>query len=88
VGEAGTLELLAPVTTVRRSAFTEALPLAGGFEQRFEAAYRLELQAWVSGSEGGATAWDGYAAAVVCEAAVNALETSRPVDIRFAQEKS
>ena len=88
VGEAGTLELLAPVTTATRSAFTEALPLPGGFEERFEAAYRLELQAWVSGSESGATAWDGYAAAVVCEAAVNALETGRPVDIRFAPTKS
>ncbi len=88
VGEAGTLELLAPATTVARSAFTAALPLPGGFEQRFDTAYRLELQAWVSGAHSGATAWDGYAAAVVCEAAVNALETGRPVEVRSAREKS
>ena len=45
VGEDGTLELLPPPRRSRASAFTEALPLPPGFEQRFEAAYLHELQA-------------------------------------------
>jgi myo-inositol 2-dehydrogenase/D-chiro-inositol 1-dehydrogenase len=61
---------------------TAALPLAvsENFQQRFAAAYQHELEAWARG-EPGATAWDGYAAAAVCEAAVKSLETGAPVDV-------
>ena len=50
------------------------------FQQRFATAYQHELERWVAG-EPGATAWDGYAAAAVCEAAVESLETGAPVDV-------
>ena len=61
---------------------TAALPLAvsQNFQQRFETAYQHELERWVAG-EPGASAWDGYAAAAVCEAAVESLETGAPVDV-------
>jgi myo-inositol 2-dehydrogenase/D-chiro-inositol 1-dehydrogenase len=61
---------------------TAALPVAvsQNFQQRFEAAYQHELERWVAG-EPGASAWDGYAAAAVCEAAVESLETGAPVDV-------
>ena len=66
VGEAGTLEL--PVA------------VAQNFQQRFATAYLQELERWVAGKPG-ASAWDGYAAAAVCEAAVESLETGARVDV-------
>jgi myo-inositol 2-dehydrogenase/D-chiro-inositol 1-dehydrogenase len=70
VAETGTLEL--PAAT------------APGFQQRFADAYRLELQAWVAREASGADAWDGYAAAAVSEAAVEALRTRRTVDVELS----
>jgi len=70
VGEAGTIEL--PVA------------VSQNFQQRFATAYLQELERWVAG-ERGATAWDGYAAAAVCEAAVESLETGAAVDVRLAR---
>ena len=69
VGETGRLELPPAI--------------APGFQQRFGDAYLGELQAWVAGEPAGATAWDGYAAAAVCEAAVESLRTRRTVDVRL-----
>ena len=83
VGEDGTLELLPPATVALRADHAKVLPIPPGFPQRFGSAYRNELQAWVAGA-GGPSAWDGYAAASVCEAAVASLETGRPVDVRPA----
>jgi myo-inositol 2-dehydrogenase / D-chiro-inositol 1-dehydrogenase len=69
---------------------TVALPLHGtkvpmGFQERFSSAYVQELQTWVasiaSGSAAGAGAWDGYAATVVCEAAVDSLRTGEPTEV-------
>jgi myo-inositol 2-dehydrogenase/D-chiro-inositol 1-dehydrogenase len=50
------------------------------FEQRFEDAYRLELQAWVAG-EPGPSAYDGYAATAVCEAAVASWRGGGTVEV-------
>ena len=92
VGEAGTLELLAPATIAIRAADLDALTLPVGFEQRFEEAYRQELQAWITaiaarGELPGPSAWDGYAAAAVCEAAVASLESGgTPVDVRLSAD--
>ncbi|MCQ9165721.1 MULTISPECIES: Gfo/Idh/MocA family protein [unclassified Arthrobacter] len=50
-----------------------------GFEERFGAAYDVEVQAWVDaalrGEIGGPSAWDGYATAACCEAGVEAQKT-------------
>jgi myo-inositol 2-dehydrogenase/D-chiro-inositol 1-dehydrogenase len=86
VGEDGTLELLPPATVSVRTGQAEALAIPPGFQHRFGTAYVNELQAWVTaialGTEpGGPTAWDGYAAAAVCEAAVESLRSRRPVEI-------
>jgi myo-inositol 2-dehydrogenase / D-chiro-inositol 1-dehydrogenase len=78
VGESGTL----------------ALPLHGtdvptGFQERFASAYVNELRSWVAsiatGEAAGAGALDGYAAAVVCEAAVESLPIGKPTHIQLAQ---
>jgi myo-inositol 2-dehydrogenase/D-chiro-inositol 1-dehydrogenase len=89
VGEDGTLELLPPATVSLRANDAELLAIPPGFRERFGTAYLNELQAWVAsvtlgGEPAGATAWDGYAAAAVCEAAVASLESGRPVDVTLA----
>ncbi|WNG85889.1 Gfo/Idh/MocA family oxidoreductase [Mycobacterium sp. ITM-2016-00317] len=65
-----------------------------GFRERFGRAYDTEIQRWVdavtTGSTtgnytAGPTAWDGYAAAAVCDAGVESLETGLPVDVRLAE---
>jgi myo-inositol 2-dehydrogenase/D-chiro-inositol 1-dehydrogenase len=64
---------------------TLVLPLepADGFQQRFAGAYERELQSWVDGGPTGSDAWDGYAAAAVCEAAVESLHSGRTVDVHL-----
>ncbi|MFC4466330.1 Gfo/Idh/MocA family protein [Streptomyces xiangluensis] len=51
--------------------------IAQDFTDRFEAAYDLQIQAWVDatrrGEVTGPSVWDGYAAAAVCETGVTAL---------------
>lgn len=60
-------------------------PIDGDYRTRFERAYDLEVQAWVDatrrGELVGPTAWDGYAATVVCSAAMESLATGLPVDV-------
>src|SRR4051794_5205637 len=65
---------------------TAAIPVAPapGFRERFADAYRAELRAWVAGDPDGPTAWDGYAANAVADAAVAALRAGRPVPVRMA----
>ncbi|BCW63060.1 Gfo/Idh/MocA family oxidoreductase [Arthrobacter sp. StoSoilB22] len=58
-----------------------------GFEERFGAAYDVEVQAWVDAalrSEiGGPTAWDGYATASCCEAGVEAQKSGEKVKVQL-----
>ncbi|MFJ3234306.1 Gfo/Idh/MocA family protein [Streptomyces sp. NPDC086787] len=55
---------------------------------RFADAYDREVRAWVDatrrGRVTGPSAWDGYAASVVAEAGVRALESGRRTDVRLA----
>jgi myo-inositol 2-dehydrogenase / D-chiro-inositol 1-dehydrogenase len=76
VGEDGTLELRDPETGGRHA-------IAADFRERFATAYLNELQAWVDGTPG-PSAWDGYAAAAVAEAAVQSLQAGAPIDVRLA----
>ena len=56
-----------------------------GFEERFGAAYDVEIQAWVDAALkdeiGGPSAWDGYATAACCEAGVEAQKTGGKVTV-------
>jgi myo-inositol 2-dehydrogenase/D-chiro-inositol 1-dehydrogenase len=90
VGEDGTLELLTPATFAVRAAHAESRAIPPNFQSRFGVAYLNELQAWVAsvvlGEEpSGPSAWDGYAAAAVCEAGVASLASGRPVDVGMDQ---
>jgi len=55
--------------------------------QRFGAAFVTEVQQWITavskGEHTGSTSWDGYAAAVVCDAGVKALTESGEVAIEM-----
>ena len=56
-----------------------------GFEERFGAAYDVEVQSWVDaalrGGIGGPSAWDGYATAACCEAGVEAQKSGEKVAV-------
>ncbi|GAA1766161.1 Gfo/Idh/MocA family oxidoreductase [Pseudarthrobacter sulfonivorans] len=58
-----------------------------GFEERFGAAYDVEVQAWADaarrGEIGGPTAWDGYATAACCEAGVEAQKSGEKVKVQL-----
>jgi myo-inositol 2-dehydrogenase/D-chiro-inositol 1-dehydrogenase len=61
-----------------------------GFQERFASAYARELQAWVAsihgGDPAGASAWDGYAASAVCEAAWQAVRSDQPAEVRLVSK--
>lgn len=68
-----------------------------GFRERFGQAYDTEFQRWVDAvHEGpstgdftdGPSAWDGYAAAAVCEAGVQSLDSGQPVEVQMVSRES
>jgi myo-inositol 2-dehydrogenase/D-chiro-inositol 1-dehydrogenase len=85
VGETGTISLPPAAPVLVRRDRHDAAELPERFQERFGAAYANELRAWVSaigdGRASGASAWDGYAAAAVSEATVEALRSGRPVEV-------
>jgi myo-inositol 2-dehydrogenase/D-chiro-inositol 1-dehydrogenase len=87
VGESGTLALAPPATVELRREGSIATDVPARFQERFASAYVSELQSWVAsiadGAASGASAWDGYAASAVCEAAVESLSTGRPAEVRL-----
>jgi myo-inositol 2-dehydrogenase / D-chiro-inositol 1-dehydrogenase len=91
VGEDGTAALgeLSPVT-VRRGGRV-ATPVPADWRERFIRAYDVELQEWVDAiAEGrgplGPSAWDGYAAAVVSDAGVQALHSGERVVVALVEQ--
>src|SRR6476619_421348 len=64
-----------------------------GFRERFGQAYDTEFQRWVDAIHAGVNvdgpdAWDGYAAAAVCEAGVESLHSGRPVEVQIVDPTS
>jgi myo-inositol 2-dehydrogenase/D-chiro-inositol 1-dehydrogenase len=68
--------------------------ITSGFREHFGTAYDVELQRWVDAVHrgrttgnyiDGPTAWDGYAAAAVCAAGVQSLESGEPVAVDLAE---
>jgi myo-inositol 2-dehydrogenase/D-chiro-inositol 1-dehydrogenase len=88
VGEDGCVSLDAPPATELRRAGVVGRGLPEDWRPRFAEAYRRELQDWVDAVRGGrhpggADAWDGYAATVVAQACVTALETGTRQEIKL-----
>ncbi len=77
VAERGTVSLSDQNLTSVRTGFTAVNKITRDHNDRFRGAFVAEVQEWISavgrGEHTGATAWDGYAAACVCDAGVKAL---------------
>ncbi|MGY4710439.1 Gfo/Idh/MocA family protein [Mycolicibacterium sp. CBM1] len=90
VGERGSAMIGLDVGLVRKSAPGNwGGTITPGFRERFGQAYDTEVQRWVDAVRAGTNvdgpgAWDGYAAAAVCEAGVRALASGEVVDVTLA----
>ncbi|MDP9395220.1 MAG: Gfo/Idh/MocA family oxidoreductase [Actinomycetota bacterium] len=88
VAEDGTVALAdsSPVLVRREGVVSGVVPQ--GWRERFLRAYDVELQEWVDavnvGTSTGPSSWDGYAAAVVTDAGLEAMRTGArtPVSLR------
>ena len=73
-------------TVIRRQGFIGA-PIDDDWKARFLDAYDAEFRAWVpaaaAGTAAGPSAWDGYAAALVTDAGIRALDTGEAQPIRM-----
>jgi myo-inositol 2-dehydrogenase/D-chiro-inositol 1-dehydrogenase len=88
VGETGTAALADRGPVILRSANRVGVAVPEDWRERFIAAYDTEFQEWinaVAAGEGatGPSAWDGYAAQVVCDAGVEALASGERVEIEL-----
>lgn len=91
VGENGSAFIGLDVGLIRKGApGTWGGQITPGFRERFGLAYDIEFQRWVDAVKAGAvtgdytdgpTAWDGYAAAAVCAAGVESLNTGDRVEV-------
>jgi myo-inositol 2-dehydrogenase / D-chiro-inositol 1-dehydrogenase len=85
VCEEGTATLGEPSLVRLRRAGTVADPVPADWRERFVRAYDVELQAWVDAVSGdgelGPSSWDGYAAAAVSDAGLQALRTGERVPV-------
>jgi myo-inositol 2-dehydrogenase/D-chiro-inositol 1-dehydrogenase len=91
VGEDGTAALAETGHVVVRSNNSVGVRVPEDWRERFIAAYDVEFQEWINEvSTGtpltGPSAWDGYAAQVVCDAGVQALYSGERVEIELASK--
>jgi myo-inositol 2-dehydrogenase/D-chiro-inositol 1-dehydrogenase len=88
VGEDGTAALADRGLVTLRRANTVGVGVPVDWRERFIAAYDTEFAEWiaaVSAGEGatGPSSWDGYAAAVVCDAGVKALYSGERAEVQM-----
>jgi myo-inositol 2-dehydrogenase/D-chiro-inositol 1-dehydrogenase len=90
VGETGTVELAesAQVLVKRGGRYDGRVP--EDWRERFVRAYDLEFQEWLdavaAGHSTGPSSWDGYAATVVCDAALEALHSGERVPVALREQ--
>ncbi|MFJ9788055.1 Gfo/Idh/MocA family protein [Streptomyces globosus] len=89
VGEAGIASLGEPQAVEVRRAGLRAGAIPQDFTVRFADAYDRQLRRWVAaaarGGVAGPDAWDGYAAAAVCEAALAAARSGARTAVELAE---
>ncbi len=98
VGEKGSAMIGLDVGLLRKSAPGHwGGQITPSFKERFGQAYDIEIQRWVNAVRSGdatgdytdgPVAWDGYAAAAVCAAGVQSLETGQPVTVDMVTRDS
>jgi myo-inositol 2-dehydrogenase/D-chiro-inositol 1-dehydrogenase len=93
VAEDGTASLgdASPVVVRRNGGYTGRVP--ADWRERFILAYDVELQEWVDsvaagGDPTGPSSWDGYAAAVVSDAALEAMRSGVRTAVKLADKPS
>ncbi|MFI1208190.1 Gfo/Idh/MocA family oxidoreductase [Streptomyces sp. NPDC020802] len=84
VGEDGLVRLPDPAAVGIRTAGLHSTPVLQDWKGRFADAFDTEFREWIAAVETGATptgpsAWDGYAATVITDAAVRSLESDGTV---------
>ena len=90
VGEEGTAALgeSSPVTVRKNGVYSGRVP--EDWRERFIAAYDVEFQEWIDGVRNGGTygpsSWDGYAAAVVSDAGMQALATGTRTTVELGEK--
>ncbi|MEQ4724263.1 Gfo/Idh/MocA family oxidoreductase [Nonomuraea sp. B19D2] len=93
VGEDGTAALADRAPVVLRRAGTVSGTVPADWRQRFMTAYDNELQDWIDAvcaGDGatGPSSWDGYAAQMVCDAALRALYSGEHVPVELIDKPS
>jgi myo-inositol 2-dehydrogenase/D-chiro-inositol 1-dehydrogenase len=92
VGETGTVELAEsnPVLLKTKGQFAGRVPT--DWRERFIRAFDIEFQEWLAaaarGTATGPSAWDGYAATAVCDAALEALRTGTRTTVSLRESPS
>ena len=85
VGEQGTVSLAESTPVIVRRGGSFSGRVTQDWRERFIRAYDIEFAEWLdaiaTGGEFGPSSWDGYAAAVVTDAAVQALHSGQRVDV-------
>jgi myo-inositol 2-dehydrogenase/D-chiro-inositol 1-dehydrogenase len=90
VGEDGTAALgeSSPVTVRKNNTFSGRVP--EDWRERFILAYDVEFQEWIDGVRDGGTygpsSWDGYAAAVVSDAAVASIASGTRTTVELGEK--
>jgi myo-inositol 2-dehydrogenase/D-chiro-inositol 1-dehydrogenase len=89
VGEDGTAALGDQDAVVVRRAGGTTAPVPADWRERFIRAYDVEFQEWIDAIAGtgvptGPSTWDGYAAAAVANAALEALRTGTKTSVKLA----
>jgi myo-inositol 2-dehydrogenase / D-chiro-inositol 1-dehydrogenase len=90
VGETGTVELAETTKVVvkREGQYRGRVP--EDWRERFIRAYDSEFQEWINAVAGGRStgpsSWDGYAATVVCDAALQALTSGDRVEVSLREQ--
>jgi len=91
IGEDGTAALAETGPIILRRANSVGVAVPEDWRERFIAAYDVEFQEWINEVATGAlltgpSAWDGYAAQVVCDAGVQALYSGERVEIELGSK--
>ena len=91
VGESGTAALADASPVVLRNQGTVTAKVPADWRERFLRAYDIELQEWADGVAAGReptgpSAWDGYAAAAVAEAALEAMHSGTKTQVKLVDQ--
>jgi myo-inositol 2-dehydrogenase / D-chiro-inositol 1-dehydrogenase len=90
VGESGTVELAETTKVIVKREGRYGGRVPEDWRERFIRAYDVEFQEWVSaataGRSTGPSSWDGYAATVVCDAALEALHGGDRVEVSMREQ--